>query len=137
MGATRRAATLLAGVALAMGSALTLAPAPAHAATQYCNSTIITGIVRVPFHANTGGGTVFCTMKVGSRGPAVIQLQRTLNRCYGQRLAVDGSYGPKTRAAVVVAQRKTGLGDIDGVYGPKTAAAIEHEALIGQRCDLI
>ena len=37
--------------------------------------------------------------------------------------AVDGIYGPKTRAAVVSFQTKNGL-VADGIVGPKTAAAI-------------
>ena len=37
--------------------------------------------------------------------------------------AVDGIYGPKTRAAVISFQRKNGL-VADGIVGPKTAAAI-------------
>lgn len=37
--------------------------------------------------------------------------------------AVDGIYGPKTRAAVVSFQKKNGL-VADGIVGPKTAAAI-------------
>ena len=37
--------------------------------------------------------------------------------------AVDGIYGPKTRAAVIAFQKKNGL-VADGIVGPKTAAAI-------------
>ena len=37
--------------------------------------------------------------------------------------AVDGIYGPKTKAAVKSFQKKNGL-SVDGVVGPKTAAAL-------------
>lgn len=37
--------------------------------------------------------------------------------------AVDGIYGPKTKAAVIAFQKKNGL-VADGIVGPKTAAAI-------------
>jgi peptidoglycan hydrolase-like protein with peptidoglycan-binding domain len=45
---------------------------------------------------------------VGSRGPAVRALQREL-RERGYRVAVDGSYGIRTRTAVVRLQRRLGL----------------------------
>ncbi|MBO5395144.1 MAG: spore cortex-lytic enzyme [Clostridia bacterium] len=37
--------------------------------------------------------------------------------------AIDGIYGPKTKAAVKYFQRKNGL-TVDGIVGPKTAAAL-------------
>ena len=49
-------------------------------------------------------------------------LQRRLN-ALGASLAVDGSFGPKTRAAVKKYQRSKGL-QVDGVVGPRTRKAL-------------
>lgn len=66
------------------------------------------------------------TLCAGSRGAAVSELQKKLNgRGYG--LAVDGSFGAKTQAAVKAFQRSVGL-EPDGVCGPKTWAALEAPA---------
>lgn len=61
-------------------------------------------------------------LRVGSRGPAVAQLQRDLTRL-GYPLAADGIFGPKTDAAVRRFQRDRGL-TADGIVGPRTRAAI-------------
>lgn len=62
------------------------------------------------------------TLRVGSRGPAVEELQRALTAA-GQACAVDGAFGPATRAAVVAFQQSHGLG-ADGVVGPQTWGAL-------------
>lgn len=54
----------------------------------------------------------------GSRGPAVMELQRRL------RIGVDGIFGPATEIAVRSIQEGMGLG-VDGVVGPNTWAALE------------
>ncbi|MEG3627189.1 peptidoglycan-binding domain-containing protein [Streptomyces poriticola] len=56
----------------------------------------------------------------GSQLNAVAWLQRSLNRCFGTDLDVDGLYGPATVGAVKTAQRVKGLAQ-DGVFGPKTS----------------
>ena len=56
-------------------------------------------------------------LRSGSRGAAVRALQRALG------VAVDGIFGPATRAAVVSRQRATGLA-ADGVVGPQTWAVL-------------
>lgn len=61
-------------------------------------------------------------LRVGSRGPAVAQLQRDLTRL-GYPLAADGVFGPKTDAAVRRFQRDRGLTP-DGIVGSRTRAAI-------------
>ena len=58
------------------------------------------------------------TLREGSNGPAVRQLQ-TLLQQKGFNLAVDGAFGPKTKAAVQAFQRSQGL-VADGIVGPKT-----------------
>ncbi|MGZ0151020.1 peptidoglycan-binding domain-containing protein [Kribbella sp. WER1] len=59
----------------------------------------------------------------GDPETAILVLQRNLNFCYGTKLAVDGIYGNKTRAAVKTVQSKHRL-TADGVYGPKTRSAM-------------
>lgn len=54
----------------------------------------------------------------GSRGPAVSAVQRKLGG-----IAVDGIFGPQTRAAVMRFQRGAGL-LVDGIVGPRTRAAL-------------
>ena len=61
-------------------------------------------------------------LRSGARGSSVKTLQ-TLLRSKGYSVAVDGSFGPKTLAAVKAFQRASGL-SVDGVAGPKTWAAL-------------
>jgi len=53
--------------------------------------------------------------------------QSTLNRVMSSGLAVDGIYGPLTRAAVMTFQRREGL-VVDGIVGPITTAALQRMA---------
>jgi peptidoglycan hydrolase-like protein with peptidoglycan-binding domain len=65
------------------------------------------------------------TLRIGSRGPAVIELQTLLNTAgASQPLAVDGDFGPMTHAAVVRFQATRGLAP-DGIVGPRTWAALQ------------
>lgn len=57
------------------------------------------------------------TLKVGSTGSAVKQLQRKLH------VSVTGYYGSQTKAAVKRFQRRNGLA-VDGVAGPATLRAL-------------
>jgi peptidoglycan hydrolase-like protein with peptidoglycan-binding domain len=66
--------------------------------------------------ATTGKGP---TLKSGYTGAAVVSLQHRLNQLGFNCGAADGSFGPKTLAAVKAFQRKHGLA-VDGVVGPKT-----------------
>ncbi|GAB3625131.1 hypothetical protein GCM10027418_32180 [Mariniluteicoccus endophyticus] len=62
------------------------------------------------------------TVRHGDQGNAVRALQ-TMLRHHGATIAADGSFGPRTRAALVSFQKKKGLAT-DGVAGPKTWAAL-------------
>lgn len=66
------------------------------------------------------------TLKQGSRGAAVTQLQQKL-KAKGFNVATDGDFGPKTKAAVISFQRANGL-SADGVVGPKTWAKLNAAA---------
>jgi len=65
------------------------------------------------------------TLEMGAQGPAVATLQRELNHALGpgRHIAVDGDFGPVTRAAVEEFQREHGL-TVDGIVGPETRAAL-------------
>src|SRR3954447_14040419 len=54
-------------------------------------------------------------------------VQSTLNRAIGAGLAVDGVFGPPTRAAVMTFQRREGL-VADGIVGPITTSALQRSA---------
>lgn len=62
------------------------------------------------------------TLRRGSRGPAVTELQRRLT-VSGFPLQADGIFGPKTYQAVVGYQRTRGL-IVDGIVGPQTWKAL-------------
>jgi lysozyme len=61
-------------------------------------------------------------LKKGSEGPDVKRLQELLVAA-GQRITVDGDFGPRTEAAVRAFQKDRRLA-VDGVVGPKTWAAL-------------
>lgn len=64
------------------------------------------------------------TLRSGSKGQSVLQLQQRLMELgyYGNKL--DSSYGKNTKAAVEAFQRDHGL-TADGIAGPKTLAALD------------
>ncbi|MBD9653585.1 N-acetylmuramidase family protein [Pseudomonas sp. PDM12] len=62
------------------------------------------------------------TLEHGSKGQAVIQLQRLLNAA-GAKLNADGDFGDETEKAVRAYQLKKGL-VVDGRAGEKTLAAL-------------
>ncbi|MER7485917.1 peptidoglycan-binding protein [Streptomyces sp. NPDC126497] len=68
-----------------------------------------------------GGATDVPTLSLGSQGPAVRILQHLLNHHLrrGERLAVDGDFGPVTEARVREFQQRAGI-TVDGVVGPQT-----------------
>jgi peptidoglycan hydrolase-like protein with peptidoglycan-binding domain/cell wall-associated NlpC family hydrolase len=61
-------------------------------------------------------------MQVGERDGCVTELQSLLNS-HGQRVAVDGIFGPATEYAVRCLQAALGL-SVDGIVGPETKAAL-------------
>jgi hypothetical protein len=67
------------------------------------------------------------TLKNGSRGSAVMELQRFLNAKFNLSLILDGKLGPKTIAIVKQWQKDHGL-TADGLVGAKTKAQMNIEA---------
>lgn len=63
------------------------------------------------------------TLKNGSRGAAVMELQKFLNATMNLGLVVDGALGPKTIAVMMQWQNANGLVS-DGLIGPMTKAKI-------------
>ncbi|MEV4417062.1 peptidoglycan-binding domain-containing protein [Catellatospora sp. NPDC049609] len=87
---------------------------------------------------NSDAANPACTLSYGMTGRKVRVLQEALNLCYSNRphpwelaavrlgfapLQVDGQFGPKTKAALVAAQRYHKI-KTDGVYGPQTASTL-------------
>lgn len=64
------------------------------------------------------------TLRKGSKGGYVKELQTILNYNYGEHLIVDGIYGGATMGAVERFQKLKGL-RVDGICGPKTWAALK------------
>ena len=68
------------------------------------------------------GGAYTDTLKIGSRGDGVKELQTKLGM-----QQVDGIFGPATEKAVKTLQQSQGL-TVDGIVGPNTKAAIDRLA---------
>ena len=64
------------------------------------------------------------TLKQGSSGPDVINLQKRLKDLGFDPGEPDGRFGPGTTAAVIAFQQSQGL-SADGIVGPNTAAALQ------------
>jgi hypothetical protein len=72
--------------------------------------------------AQNNFGTI--TLKFGSKGDAVKELQKFLNKTLKLKLKVDGSFGKSTVSAVKQWQKKNGF-TADGVVGEKTRGKME------------
>lgn len=82
--------------------------------TKVAMAMAVLAIVIAPTIASA---TITSTLKVGSRGTQVSELQSFLG------IGSDGIFGSMTKAAVVRFQAANGLGS-DGIVGPMTRAAI-------------
>lgn len=70
------------------------------------------------------------TLRVGSSGACVVELQNKLNKAgfVTDRFGADGAFGQGTKNTVIAFQRYYKLSP-DGVYGPKTRAALAKYAV--------
>jgi len=142
---SRRGRSVVGGVAavllLAAGAVLATS-APVQAATPRCNNyarfTSLSDPIEEDIYmpaANDGWGPWKCLMSYGDNNKGVAEMQRALNLCYGTTrgvnlgisLTVDGSFGPRTKSALVKVQQYLRI-TADGIYGPQTAAASLHRA---------
>ncbi|HEY8204359.1 MAG TPA: peptidoglycan-binding protein [Pyrinomonadaceae bacterium] len=64
------------------------------------------------------------TLKQGSSGPDVKDLQQKLKALGFDPKGVDGNFGPGTKAVVIAFQQSKGL-QADGIAGPATMAALQ------------
>jgi peptidoglycan hydrolase-like protein with peptidoglycan-binding domain len=91
-------------------------------------ATILAGTAPTPVlippaePAAAGGGPGRATLRRGSTGALVLQIQTALG------VEQTGTFGPKTEAAVRAVQRDLGIVP-DGIVGPKTWAAIDARAV--------
>ena len=63
-------------------------------------------------------------LKYGDKNTGVKWIQWHLNKVAGEKLTIDGSFGPATRAAVTKFQKKNKL-TVDGIVGAKTRTALK------------
>ncbi|HEY4193081.1 MAG TPA: peptidoglycan-binding protein, partial [Mesorhizobium sp.] len=94
---------------------------PAFAQNAY-DRKIATAYAR---YATTGGDGA-SRLRLGSKGAAVVDLQRNLT-ALGYPLAADGDFGPATTQAVMRFQRDRRLA-ADGIVGAATAGALQNTA---------
>lgn len=88
---------------------------------------VVVSPTTTPGTGGSGGACSYAlgleTLKNGSRGPAVMELQRFLNATMNLGLVIDGILGPRTVAVMMQWQTANGLVS-DGLIGPMTKAKI-------------
>ncbi len=77
-----------------------------------------------PMSHQSTSGTTRPTLREGSHGAAVRELQTVLNRNGYDAGPVDGLFGGMTKTAVMALQRVQGL-MVDGIVGPRTWSRLE------------
>ena len=82
------------------------------------NSVIDSGLLTSPTILD-----INCRLEYGSKGEQVKLLQKELNSVMNAGLTVDGSFGSKTKNAVLNFQKKYGL-EVDGIVGIATAGQL-------------
>src|SRR5215467_14276685 len=98
LGTVALAAALLA-IPVGTGQGAALAQASCAGTTNHVHGNFEAAI---PSTTN-GSGNFDCIDGIGNSGPAVREIQTSLNHCYHQNLNVDGQYGRATSNAMKVA----------------------------------
>lgn len=104
--------------AVAATAATGLGFAPANAAPSTHNGPVSQAGTKLPSISALGSKP----LRTGHRGQQVQALQSLLNH-HGASIKIDGSFGRKTRNAVVTFQSSSGIG-VDGVVGARTRSAL-------------
>ncbi|RUP86635.1 C40 family peptidase [Dermabacter sp. HSID17554] len=104
--------------AVAATAATGLEFAPANAAPSTHNGPVSQAGTKLPSISALGSKP----LRTGQRGQQVQALQSLLNH-HGASIKIDGSFGRKTRNAVVTFQSSSGIG-VDGVVGARTRSAL-------------
>ncbi len=113
------------GFSTATGQSCATNTAPATPATPMTPTTpaVTLNVTSVPVTYNLGTKT----LKNGSQGNDVKELQKVLNKILKMNLQLDGKLGPKTIAVIKKWQKAHGL-KADGLIGAKTKAKMKVEA---------
>ncbi|WP_250258181.1 peptidoglycan-binding protein [Dermabacter sp. Marseille-Q3180] len=104
--------------AVAATAATGLGIAPADAAPSTHNGPVSQAGTKLPSVSALGTKP----LRTGHRGQQVQALQSLLNH-HGASIKIDGSFGRKTRNAVITFQASSGIG-VDGVVGARTRSAL-------------
>lgn len=116
---------LTAGLLVTSGAPASASPGCTHKGLAVASTG---NIVAIPA---TSSGDDHCHLQQGYASAAVRTLQNSINWCYRGRgeavlkIAVDGNYGPATKAAVKRVQQIAKI-TADGVYGPGTRDKMLH-----------
>jgi lipoprotein-anchoring transpeptidase ErfK/SrfK len=118
----RRRVVVASSVPVAALAALFATQPSASAATSSASAATASASVATPAVA-TRVATSTALLRIGSKGTAVVSLQKRLAALGYWVGAIDGVYGPDTAHAVTALQKVAGLAR-DGVVGPRTSAAL-------------
>ena len=80
-------------------------------------------VIAVAFYFAGGPDAIETLSRYGSTGEEVRQIQTKLNELGYDTGGIDGTYGTKTKNAVIAFQKSQGL-SADGIAGPKTLEAL-------------
>jgi len=99
-------------------------------------TVVVSGVTKRVNVPTTAGGKRDCQMQQGNVSGAVNRLQSNLRTGCEQVSpgpAVDGNFGPGTKAALQQAQRNLGV-TADGIYGTQTASRMNWLTTDGSLC---
>ena len=113
----------LISAATAGGLVLTGVTAAAIASTSHAPTRVTLAADTTSSAVNLGNCP---TLAEGYQGGCVNQLQTELNADNGANLPVTGTFGPATKAAVIIFQQEHHIVPAEGIVGPQTKAALDN-----------